>query len=117
MRALFWFLDHVPDRDRARAAMEKIGPVIFERDLVTPDPAAPGEIHVPLDFAPLPDQLARGLFDRQVIDAGLDHLTAAQQPDGGWTVNWMAWSPAAEREWRGHVTVEALRILRANGRC
>ncbi len=28
MRALFWFLDHVPDRDRARAAMEKIGPLI-----------------------------------------------------------------------------------------
>jgi hypothetical protein len=52
-----------------------------------------------------------------VIDAGLDHLATAQQPDGGWTVNWMAWSPAAEREWRGHATVEALRTLRANGRC
>ena len=116
MRALFWFLDHVPDRDRARAAMEKIGPMIFDRNMVALDPATPGEVHFALDFAPLPGSLARGLFDQQVIDAGLDHLATAQQPDGGWTVNWMAWSPAAERERRGHATVDALRVLRANGR-
>jgi len=30
--------------------------------------------------------------------------------------NWQAWSPAAEREWRGTVTVDALQLLRANGR-
>jgi hypothetical protein len=116
MRALFWFLDHVPDRDRARAAMEKIGPMIFDAGMVALDPETPGEVHFPLDFAPLPGSLARSLFDQQVIDAGLDHLTAAQQPDGSWTFNWMAWSPAAEREWCGHMTVEALRLLRANGR-
>ena len=28
-----------------------------------------------------------------------------------------AWSPAAEREWRGAVTMDALHLLRANGRC
>jgi hypothetical protein len=117
MRALFWFLDHVPDRDRARAAMEKIGPMIFDGGMVALDPETPGEVHYPLDFAPLPGSLARTLFDQQVIDAGLDHLATAQQPDGGWTFNWMAWSPAAEREWRGHKTVEALHILRAHGRC
>jgi hypothetical protein len=116
MRALFWFLDHVPDRDRALAAMEKIGPMIFEGGMVALDPETPGEVHFPLDFAPLPGSLARSLFDRQVIDGGLDHLAAAQQPDGGWTFNWMAWSPAAEREWRGHKTVEALHILQAHGR-
>ena len=117
MRALFWFLDNVPDRDRARAAMEKIGPMIFDGDMVALDPETPGEVHYPLDFAPLPGSLARTLFDQQVIDAGLDHLATAQLPDGGWTFNWMAWSPAAEREWRGCRTVEALHILRANGRC
>ena len=117
MRALFWFLDYVPDRDRARAAVEKIGPMIFDGNMVALDPATTGEVHFPLDFAPQPGSLARGLFDQQVIDAGLDHLARAQQPDGGWTVNWMAWSPAAEREWRGHATVEALRVLRAHGRC
>ena len=116
MRALFWFLDNVPDRDRARAAMEKIGPMVFDGGMVALDPETPGEVHYPLDFAPLPGSLARTLFDQQVIDAGLDHLATAQQSDGGWTFNWMAWSPAAEREWRGIKTVEALQILRANGR-
>jgi hypothetical protein len=117
MRALFWFLDHVPDRDRARAAMGKIGPVIFDAGMVALDPETPGEVHFPLDFAPQPGSLARALFDQELIDAGLDQLAAAQQADGGWTFNWMAWSPAAEREWRGHMTVDALRVLRANGRC
>jgi hypothetical protein len=35
---------------------------------------------------------------------------------GGWTFNWPAWSPAAELDWRGFLTVDALRALRANGR-
>ena len=120
MRALFWFLDHVPDRDRApRGHGEDRARSESSRRRYRPalDPEAPGEVHFPLDFAPLPGSLARSLFDRQTIDAGLDHLAAAQLPDGGWTFNWMAWSPAAEREWRGHMTVEALRLLRANGRC
>jgi hypothetical protein len=116
MRALFWFLDNVPDRDRARAAMEKIGPMVFDGGMVALDPETPGEVHYPLDFAPLPGSLARTLFDQQVIDAGLDHLAMAQQPEGNWTFNWMAWSPAAAREWHGIRTVEALHILRANGR-
>jgi hypothetical protein len=30
--------------------------------------------------------------------------------------NWPSWSPAAESDWRGFCTVDALRILRANGR-
>jgi hypothetical protein len=117
MRALLWFLDNVPDRERAQAAVSKIGPMIFEQEMVALDPATPGEAHFPLDFAPLPSSIARQLFDPQVIEANLDHLAAAQRDDGGWMFNWTAWSPAAERDWRGHVTVDALRILRANGRC
>jgi hypothetical protein len=116
MRALLWFLDNVPDRDRARAAADRIGPMIFDQDLVTLDPAAPGEVHFALDFAPLPTSIARPLFAPADIEANLDHLAGAQRADGGWTFNWMAWSPAGELEWRGHVTVEALRVLRANGR-
>ena len=30
--------------------------------------------------------------------------------------NWPAWSPAAELDWRGSITVDALRVLAANGR-
>ncbi|MBO0787456.1 MAG: hypothetical protein J2P33_15435 [Actinobacteria bacterium] len=116
MRALLWFLEQVPDTGRARAALDRLGPMIFDLGLVTLEPGAPGEIHAPLDFAPRPGSPARGLFDPVLIEAHLDHLAASQQADGGWTFNWLAWSPAAEREWRGIRTVEALSVLRANNR-
>src|SRR5262249_3366499 len=101
VRALLRFLDSVPDRDRAPAAAARLGPVIFGEGLVTLEPGAPGEVHTPLDFAPLPGSPARSLFDEAVIAAHLDHLAAAQRDDGGWMFNWLAWSPAAEREWPG----------------
>ena len=110
------FLQHVPDRDRAREAFGRVGPLLIERDLVALDPEAPGEVHGVLDFAPEPDSLARSLFDDVTVKAHLDHLAQAQRDDGGWTFNWPAWSPAAERDWRGFLTVDALRVLRANGR-
>jgi len=115
MRAVFSFLQRVPDRDRAREVFGRVGSLILDRKLVTLDPEAPGEVHFPLDFAPEPDSLARELFDEATIKAHLDHLAHAQLEDGGWMFNWLAWSPAAEREWRGFLTVDALRILRANG--
>jgi hypothetical protein len=117
MRGVMYFLDRVPDRDQAVKAFGQCGPLILDQGLVTLDPAAPGEIHTPLDFAPLPGSLARRLFRPEVIEAHLDHLAAAQQDDGGWTFNWPAWSPAAAADWRGSITVDALRLLRGNGRC
>jgi hypothetical protein len=108
------FLQHVPDRPRAENALQRIGQSL--RALVTLDPNAEGETHSPLDFAPLPDSIARPLFDDATIEAHLDHLAGAQREDGGWTFNWPAWSPAAESDWRGFLTVDALRVLRANGR-
>ncbi len=116
MAGMLAFLQYVPDRERARAAMDRLGPMITGSGIVTLDPDAPGEVHSPLDFAPQPDSMARSLFDEGTIKAHLDHLAQAQLDDGGWTFNWLAWSPAAEREWRGYLTVDALRLLRDNGR-
>jgi hypothetical protein len=110
------FLQHVPDRSRALAAFDRVGPLLLDRNLVTLDPEATGEVQGPLEFAPLPDSIARALFDDATIAAHLDHLAAAQRDDGGWTFNWLAWSPAAAADWRGFLTVDNLRILRANGR-
>jgi hypothetical protein len=114
MLGIFPFLDAVPDRDRAQAAFERVGPMLL--DIVELDPSAPGEVHGPLEFAPAPSSMARALFAPSVIDAHLDHLIASQQDDGGWTFNWLAWSPAAERDWRGYLTVDALQNLRTNTR-
>jgi hypothetical protein len=110
------FLEHVPDRKRAEDAFDRAGPLLLSSGLVTLDPEAEGETFGPLDFAPLPGSIARRLFDAPVIDAHLDHLAGAQRDDGGWMFNWLSWSPAAESDWRGFLTVDALRVLRANGR-
>ena len=110
------FLQHVPDRSRAAAAFARVGPLLTSCGLVALDPDAAGETHSPLAFAPLPSSLARALFSEATIDAHLDHLAGAQGEDGGWMFNWPSWSPAAEADWRGFLTVDALRVLRANGR-
>jgi hypothetical protein len=108
------FLDHVPDRARAGQALDQVAPLLLE--VVALDPDAAGETHSPLGYAPRPDSLGRRLFDERVIGAHLDHLAAGQRDDGGWTFNWPAWSPAAELDWRGFITVSSLVTLRANGR-
>ena len=114
LRGVLGFLDHAPDRERVGKAVARIGPALSA--VVTLDPDAAGEVHSPLDFAPVPESAARALFSDEVIGAHLDHLAAGQRSDGGWTFNWPAWSPAAEADWRGFLTVDALRTLRANGR-
>lgn len=110
------FLEQVPDRDRAEEAFSRVGPLLLSGGLVALDPGAAGEVHKPLDFAPLPGSMARRLFDAGVIEADLDRLAGGQLADGGWTFNWPSWSAAAEADWRGFLTVDALRVLRANGR-
>ncbi len=116
MRAVLPFLDHVADRSRAEAAFARIGPKILEQRLVALTPTTEEDTHSPLNYAPTPRSLARRLFSDEVIAKHLDALAAAQQKDGGWPINWLAWNPAAALEWRGAVTIEALVTLRAYGR-
>jgi hypothetical protein len=113
VRFLLPFLEHVPDRERAQAAFERIGPKLFEQGLVTLAPYAPGEVHLPLDYAPRPDSMARSLFSDEVIERNLDALSAAQDGEGAWNFNWAAWNPATTLEWRGFLTIAALKTLRA----
>jgi hypothetical protein len=116
VRSVLPFLDHVPDRERAQAAFRRVGDLALEQGLVALDPAATGDVHRPLDFAPTPETMARRLFRDEVIEAHLDALVTGQQPDGGWTVGWPAWTEAAGLEWRAWATVRNLGILRAYGR-
>jgi len=110
------FLEHAPDRPRAQAALEGIAKVISAPGVVALDVEATGYVHKPLEWAPAPTSFCRRLFDDAVIEAHLDALAARQQDDGGWPISWAAISPGVELEWRGVVTLQALRCLRAYGR-
>jgi hypothetical protein len=81
--------------------------------VVALDPQAEGYVQFPLEWAPRPDHPLRPIFDDATLQTHLAVLAARQQPDGGWPINWQALSPAAEAEWRGWVTIEALRKLKA----
>jgi hypothetical protein len=70
----------------------------------------------PLDYSPRPSGALRTQLDPTMITADLDRLEQLQQGDGGWVVDFRSYSPAADLEWRGYATVEALSILHRNGR-
>ena len=70
----------------------------------------------PLEFSPAPGTPLRAHLDEAVVASDLDRLAAGQRDDGGWAVDFTAYSPAAALEWRGYTTVEAVGVLRAHGR-
>jgi len=76
----------------------------------------------PLEVVYFPGSPLAGVLDQAVIDANLDYFIDEQQPNGSWAPNWTwdfidadAWA-AADREWRGILTLRKLRTLRAYGR-
>jgi hypothetical protein len=109
------FLDAVPDDERARDAIDSLAGRT-DMSAVAPVGGIEGETLRPLDFSPLPGTRSRGLFSQDQIEAHLDLLESEQQDDGGWMFDWLAWSPAQTNDWRGNVTIRALRWLRDNGR-
>jgi hypothetical protein len=68
----------------------------------------------PVDLAPEPGRPARTLLDEAAVAADLERLATEQDEDGGWSVDFQSYSPAAALEWRGYATVRALSILRDN---
>jgi hypothetical protein len=116
LAAILTFLENAADRPRAEKEFNRIAERLFAAGLVELDPAATGYVKKPLDWAPAPTSWCRRLFDDRVIADNLDALVARQEPDGGWTISWPPLSPLVELEWRGFVTVEALKTLRAYGR-
>jgi hypothetical protein len=112
VRFAITFLNAVPDAARAEAALDAFKPDLHR--FVATEPG--GDVQTVLDIAPWPDSRSRRLFDPSDVERSLDALEAAQRPDGGWMFGWDEWNPAATLEWRGVVTLGALRLLEANGR-
>ena len=110
------FLEHVPERDRAERYARSLAVHFGEIAMFHLDPAADGYGLTPLHLAPEPGSRWRPLFTDAQIDGHLDRLLKRQQDDGGWPVSWEPPSQAATLEWRGVVTLRALRTLTAYGR-
>jgi hypothetical protein len=113
---VFVFLDHTPERDRADAAVARVREQLAQASLFRADPDDPGYGLSPLAIAPRADSRWRSLFAGDVLDAHLDRLQRDQQPDGGWPLTWEPPGDAARLEWRGIVTLDALRTLVSFGR-
>lgn len=109
------FLEHVPERARAQTAMAGVLERIAAPGAVEFDPAASGYVHLPLEWAPTPDSVCRKLFTDTQIVTHLAALAVGQQDDGGWPISWDPISPGVALEWRGIVTLRAIRTLKAYG--
>ncbi|MNC74814.1 hypothetical protein D3C75_1262360 [compost metagenome] len=66
-----------------------------------------------LDYAPEPDSYASRLVTEEEVNRHLDWLISTQQDDGGWGITFPSVSVANEQEWRGWLTIERLKILKA----
>jgi hypothetical protein len=115
LAAAVQFLDAVHSvRPEAAALLERLGRHIPADGLVPVTQGAEGETMRALDFAPYPGRPARALFSQEAIDTDLRRLANGQEEDGGWRVDFQNYSPAAELEWRGYMTVRAVAILTRN---
>jgi hypothetical protein len=110
------FLDAVPDGVRAAAAIETLRPRLGADGSLPVPGGTESERLRPLTLSPTPGARSRALFAPALIEDELDRLEAAQEEDGGWSFDWLAWCPGQEVEWRGKITVDALRALAAHGR-
>jgi len=110
------FLDAVPDRARADAAIERLRPSIGPDGSIPVPGGTADERLTPLTLSRRPDGRSRALVTPDQIEADLGRLERGQQEDGGWMFEWLAWSPGQTVEARGAVTVLALADLHAHGR-
>jgi hypothetical protein len=116
LKEVLVFLEHIPDRRRADQQAAALAANLAGLPLFHLDPDTPGYGLSPLDVAPLATSRWRGLFTDAQIGAHLDRLQKDQQADGGWPITWEPPSQAAVSEWRGVVTLAALRTLTSYGR-
>lgn len=107
------FLDVVADRVReARPLLQRL--IAFVRsDGPTPvEGGTEDEVLHPLDFSPYADARSRASFAPGVVEAEIQRIASGQQADGGWTVDFATYSPAAALAWRGYATLQAVATLR-----
>jgi len=110
------FLYNVPDQARASAAIEELRSRLGADGSMPVAGGTENERVTALTLSERPSGRSRALFTDDQIKADLDLLERGQQDDGGWTFDWLGWSPGQSVEWRGALTLRALATLGAHGR-
>ncbi|MGP3969300.1 hypothetical protein [Streptomyces sp. 6N223] len=110
------FLDAVPDPARAAAAVDRFRSAIRDDGTVAVEGGMENEHLKPLHLSPRPGTPSRALFGDETIAADVDRLEREQLDDGGWDFHFLHFSPGQTVEWRGVVTLGAIRTLRDHGR-
>lgn len=104
------------------SVLREIKPALDEmvNNCVTTDPGKwNGYCLTPIQVAESPNSIYYGQMSESVM-LYLGHMLSNQQEDGAWSPPW-SWGqfedvwPQAEREWKGVLTLEALRRLKAYG--
>jgi hypothetical protein len=110
------FLDAVPEPDRVATTVERLRPALHDDGTIAVAGGEDDEKLTPLQLSVRPGSPSRELFSEAQISAELDRLEREQLEDGGWDFDFQHWSPGQTVEWRGIVTLDALRTLRLHGR-
>jgi hypothetical protein len=110
------FLEHAADAGRAGEAATRVRERLDTAEMFHANPDDEGYGLSPLFFAPMASSKWRSLFSEDMIQAHLDKLQSSQQADGGWAITWEPPSEASRLDWRGIVTLDALRTLHSYGR-
>lgn len=110
------FLDSAEDEDRAMKAIRGLGERLDPDGSIPVPGGVEDERLRPLTLSPRPGLRSRCLFTQSQVDAELDAIERGQQPDGGWAFDFLAWCPGQALDWRGGVTLGAVRTLRLHGR-
>ena len=109
------FLDAVHDRHpEAPRLLARLGEYVPRDGRLRVSGGLADEALGPLDLAPEPGRPARTLLDERAVAADLERLAAGQEEDGGWSMDFQSYSPAAALEWRGYATVRAITVLQRN---
>lgn len=100
----------------ARQLLDHLGQFVPRDGALAVAGGAEGETLHLLDYASEPGRPIRALLDPEAVSEDLDRLEREQLQDGGWAVDFTGYSAAAAMEWRGYATVQAVGVLRSNGR-
>lgn len=109
------FLDQVPDPPAIDGLFERVAEAIPTANFFILEAPVDRYGLTPLHFATHPESRWSSLFSEDCLRAHLDDLRSKQQEDGGWPISWTPPGPAAELEWRGRITLDALRVLASFG--